>query len=133
MRQSMRASNTTRYGLIRRGAYNGTPAGLTNEIRISEGRSDRASDGREYVGRGNVNNYFWCECLDCGNEFALPVSNLLEVDSDVIIGDQFWCGVCDGHRYECTWGMFPAGLSTDRIEDVLRIWREWTGHQNMRH
>ena len=76
-----------------------------------------------------MNNCFFCECLDCGNEFVLPVPNLLEEDPDVIIGEMFWCGACDSHRYECAWCLFPAGLSTDRIRDVLRIWEEWASNQ----
>ena len=79
-----------------------------------------------------MNTSIWCECLDCGNEFALPVPDLLEEDADAIIGDMFWCGACDGHRYVCAWGLFPAGPSTDRIRDVLRIWEEWAGNQGMR-
>lgn len=76
-----------------------------------------------------MNNCFCCECLDCGNEFVLSVPDLLEEDADAIIGDMFWCGACDGHSYECAWGLFPAGVSTDRIGDVLHIWEEWTGNQ----
>ena len=80
-----------------------------------------------------MNNCICCECLECGNEFILPVPDLLEEDPTAIIGDTFWCGACDSHSYTCAWGLFPAGLSTDGIEDVLRIWNEWAGKQGAKH
>ena len=79
-----------------------------------------------------MNNCICCECVDCGNEFVLPIPDLLEEDADAIIGELYWCGECDGHSYECAWGFFPAGHSTDRIVDVLRIWEEWAGNQGAR-
>ena len=72
-----------------------------------------------------MNNCICCECLDCGNEFALPVPDLLEEEPDAIIGEMVWCGICDSHRYECSWGMFDAGCSSDKIAQVLRIWNDW--------
>lgn len=72
-----------------------------------------------------MNNCIWCHCVQCGNEFHLPVPNLLDDEDNATIGDMYWCGVCDSHDYECFWGMFAAGTSTDKIGDVLRIWTEW--------
>ncbi len=79
-----------------------------------------------------MNNCICCECLDCGNEFILPVPDLLDEDPTGIIGDAFWCGACDGHQYECAWGMFHAGHSANTIGDVLRVWQEWAGNQSPR-
>lgn len=79
-----------------------------------------------------MNNCICCDCLDCGNEFVLPVPELLEEEPDAIIGEMFWCGACEGDSYECAWGLFQAGASTDRIGDVLRIWKEWAGNQGTR-
>ena len=72
-----------------------------------------------------MNNTIFCQCLDCENEFTVGVPDLLDEDQDAVIGDIVWCGVCDGHRYECFWGMFFAGNSTDTIRHVLTVWIEW--------
>ena len=81
-----------------------------------------------------MNNTIGCECLDCGNEFTIGVPDLLDEDQNTVIGEIVWCGVCDSHRYYCYWGLFPAGLSTERIKDVLQLWREWAesyGHERV--
>lgn len=72
-----------------------------------------------------MNNCFVCECLSCGSSFVIGVPDLLDVDGSEIIGDLVWCGCCDEHSYDCYWGVFYAGKSTDEVRDVLRIWREW--------
>jgi hypothetical protein len=72
-----------------------------------------------------MNNIISCECLDCGNQFVIGVPDLLDVDQDAVIGDIAWCGTCDGHRYQCHWGLFVAGDSSDTIRNVLSIWRDW--------
>ena len=72
-----------------------------------------------------MNNCIYCQCLECGNEFSIGVPDLLEEDQESIIGEFVWCGVCDSHCYECYWGMFAAGSSSDKIADVLRIWSDW--------
>ena len=72
-----------------------------------------------------MNNIICCECLDCGNEFIIGVSELLEADQEAFIGESVWCGVGDSHRYDCYWGLFVAGHSSNTIADVLRIWAEW--------
>lgn len=72
-----------------------------------------------------MNNCIWCHCLECGNEFSIPVPDLLEAESDTIVGRMVWCGVCDSHSYECSWGMFAAGSSPDTVAHVLRSWNDW--------
>lgn len=72
-----------------------------------------------------MNNCIFCECVDCGNVFSIPVPDLLEVHENEIIGELVWCGVCDSHSYECSWGMFAAGTSLDKVSSVLRIWIDW--------
>ena len=74
-----------------------------------------------------MNNVICCQCLDCGNEFIAGVPELLEVDDQSEpIGELVWCGLCDSHDYECYWGVFSAGHSRDKVEDVIRLWREWS-------
>ena len=72
-----------------------------------------------------MNNCIFCQCLECGNVFSIPVPDLLEADENSIVGEIFWCGICDSHSYECSWGMFAAGSSADKIADVLCIWVDW--------
>lgn len=72
-----------------------------------------------------MNNCLVCECLHCGRRFVIGVPDLLDVDGSEIIGDLVWCGYCDEHRYECYWGAFHAGNSSDKVDDVLRIWKRW--------
>ena len=76
-----------------------------------------------------MNNVICCQCLDCANEFTVGVPDLLDQDQDAVIGDIVWCGVCDGHHYECFWGIVSAGDSADPIRQVLAVWTEWAnGH-----
>ena len=72
-----------------------------------------------------MNNRIYCQCIDCGNEFSVPVHSLLDEDQATSIGELVWCGNCDSHRYECSWGIFPAGSSSDTVADVLRLWSNW--------
>lgn len=72
-----------------------------------------------------MNNTIFCQCLECGNEFDLPVPNLLDENPDDVIGELFWCGTCDSHNYDCFWGLFAAGHSSDKLGEVLRIWCDW--------
>ena len=72
-----------------------------------------------------MNNRIFCQCLECGNDFSVPVPDLLPEDQNAIIGEIVWCGICDSHSYHCSWGMFAAGSSSDKIADVLRTWTDW--------
>ena len=81
-----------------------------------------------------MNNTIYCDCLDCGNEFWIGVPDLLDESEDAVIGDIVWCGVCDSHRYECSWGLFFAGDSTNAIRDVLGIWTDWANsYRTVKH
>ena len=72
-----------------------------------------------------MNNCIFCECLNCGNVFPIAVPDLVELEENDVIGEMVWCGVCDSHDYECSWGVFTAGTSSDKVSEVLRIWTEW--------
>ena len=81
-----------------------------------------------------MNNTIYCDCLECGNEFWIGVPDLLDESEDAVIGDIVWCGVCDSHRYECSWGLFFAGDSTNTIRDVLGIWTDWANsYRTVKH
>ena len=72
-----------------------------------------------------MNNVISCVCHNCGNEFAIGIPDLLPQNQSARIGDLLWCGSCGGDDYDCYWGMFLAGTSSDSVSSVVRIWTEW--------
>ena len=76
-----------------------------------------------------MNNFISSRCVACGHEFVMSARALIDVEPHQPIGDVFWCGVCDSHDYMCSWGVLPAGASSDSVSDVLSIWKDWTRQQ----